>query len=175
MMGAHAQTLSLTPEHYTPAEWVERARQVMGGIDLDPASCLEAQATVRAGDWYGVDDDGLGKPWSGRVFLNPPGDRRGKLPKMFWSKLAAEVEAGSVAQFVWLAFNAAQLRTLQHTDGAWLLRRCEVLLPASRIRFTGDSPTKDNAFLYWGPRRIRFRRVFGPHGLLLEPSMGEVL
>lgn len=174
-MSAHAQTLSLTPEHYTPAEWVERARRVMGGIDLDPCSCADAQRTVRALAWYDADQDGLTLPWNGRVFINSPGDRRGQLPKLFWEKLADEVEAGHVEQFVWLAFNAAQLRTLQRTSGAFLLQQCEVFIPASRIRFTGDSPTKDNAFLYWGPRRIRFRRVFGPHGLLLEPSMGEVL
>jgi len=190
-MTAHAQTLSLTPEHYTPVEWVERARRVMGGIDLDPASCAEANRVVRAESYYTAEVDGLAHGWAkrdldfgpggrrlvpSRVFVNPPGDRRGRLPKLFWEKAALEIERRRAEQMIWLAFNAAHLRTLQHTSGAWLLQQCEVFLPADRIRFTGDSPTKDSAFLYWGPHRLRFREVFGEApGLCLAPPMGVTL
>jgi hypothetical protein len=56
-------------EWYTPAKYIEMARKVLGEIDLDPASSLAANDTVKAKEWF---DDGLTKPWRGRVWMNPP-------------------------------------------------------------------------------------------------------
>jgi hypothetical protein len=60
------------PESYTPAKYIESARQVLGQIDLDPASNELAQQVVKAAQWYGEADNGLLKDWHGTVFLNPP-------------------------------------------------------------------------------------------------------
>ena len=38
-------------ERYTPAEYIEKARLVLGDIDLDPASSEQAQKTVEAKKW----------------------------------------------------------------------------------------------------------------------------
>ena len=59
-------------EWYTPREIIEAARKALGGIDLDPALCEIAQATVRAGRYFTQEIDGLSQPWRRRVFLNPP-------------------------------------------------------------------------------------------------------
>lgn len=59
-------------ERYTPAEYIAAVREVLGEIDLDPASSALAQETVRAIEHFTVDDDGLAQEWHGRVFLNPP-------------------------------------------------------------------------------------------------------
>jgi len=57
---------------FTPAKYIEAARLVMDGIDLDPASCETAQATIKAASYFTKRDNALSKEWPGRVWLNPP-------------------------------------------------------------------------------------------------------
>lgn len=59
-------------EWYTPIEYVEAARSVLGGIDLDPATSETAQQKIKAGKFFTLADDGLKQEWQGRVWLNPP-------------------------------------------------------------------------------------------------------
>lgn len=70
----NAKHSSKSVEHFTPHDVVEAARELMGGIDLDPASCAAANKYIRATTFYTQRRNGLKRrPWSGRVFLNPPG------------------------------------------------------------------------------------------------------
>lgn len=64
----------------------------LGGIDLDPASCPEAQAVVRAARFHGAEEDGLTTAWEGRVWLNPPFSTG--LPRRFALKALEEWRAG---------------------------------------------------------------------------------
>ena len=41
----------------------------MDAIDLDPASCSEANRVVRAKKFYKMKDKGEKQPWSGRIFF----------------------------------------------------------------------------------------------------------
>ena len=73
-MKAHrlAKKLMRRNEFYTPSHIIEIARACMGGIDLDPASCAIANETVKASRFYDIRQNGLKRPWFGRIWLNPP-------------------------------------------------------------------------------------------------------
>lgn len=73
-MSANIRHSSASVEHFTPGWLVEKARYVLGGIDLDPASSEEANRVVRAPRIYTRESNGLHQArWDGRTILNPPG------------------------------------------------------------------------------------------------------
>jgi phage N-6-adenine-methyltransferase len=159
------QHLKGSVEWYTPAKYVEAARQVLGAIDLDPASSSKANETVRATQIYTVTDNGLEKNWHGKVWLNPPYAQ----PHIaaFVSKLVAEVGAGRVC--------AAILLTNSATDTAWFHEAAEVAadicFTRGRIQFFtpgGDSgpPLQGQAFFYFGANSDVFRAVFSQFGFV---------
>lgn len=73
----------------------------MGGIDLDPASCAEANNVVRATRFFTASDNGLDQEWSGRIWLNPPYNK-GML-RRFMLKLVTELDSQHVTSAVALA------------------------------------------------------------------------
>ena len=105
------QHSSETVEWYTPPEIIASARAVMGGIDLDPATCTAAQQYVKAHSCLTEEANGLNYRWVGKTFLNPPG---GKAPEgsptksnavLWWSKLAHEYMVGNVEQAIFIGFS----------------------------------------------------------------------
>lgn len=139
---SNARHSSESSEHYTPPEVIDIARQAMGGIDLDPASCALANTLVGAAEFFDIDDNGLECEWHGRVFLNPPGgkiDANGfrvvkdctvtgacGLPPMhehkepvtsasktWWFKMAREFIEGRIDSAVFLGFSIEILQTTQ--------------------------------------------------------------
>lgn len=63
---------SESPEWYTPQEMVHLVLECLGEIDLDPCSNSHEFPNVPAHQLYTKEDNGLDKPWYGRVYLNPP-------------------------------------------------------------------------------------------------------
>ena len=85
----------------TPKKYVDAVRNFFGGkIDLDPASCKEANKTVKAKKY--LDKDSLETDWHGCVFLNPPyGKLNGdSLASLFCEKAIAEHELGNTKQTI---------------------------------------------------------------------------
>ena len=92
-------------DYYTPQWVIDAAREVMGGIDPDPASCEAANTWIMANRYYTIDQDGLSLPWYGRVWLNPPYNfTNGKSNQDAWSyRLATEYRSGAVSEgMLWL-------------------------------------------------------------------------
>jgi ParB family chromosome partitioning protein len=156
-------------ERFTPSRYVEAARKVLGRIDLDPASCKQAQKIVQAKEFYTVDDDGLAKPWRGSVFLNPPYHRQ--LAPKFIDKLVAEIAAGRVVQAIMLVNNS--------TDASWFdvaARAAQsVCFTQTRINFCAPvgpdvNPTQGQAFLYYGEHGEKFEAIFCAIGWCTRPS-----
>jgi hypothetical protein len=92
-------------EYGTPVKWIEAARAVMGGIDLDPASSVEFNQVVKAETIMTINDNALrrGVVWSGRVWLNPPYRRKQKgetkpIHAQFIDRLIEQYEQGHTTQ-----------------------------------------------------------------------------
>lgn len=170
-----------TPEWYTPGDYVRAARQCMGGIDLDPASCPEANKVVQARHIYTARNSGLLNPWNGRVFINPPGG----LVKEFWRKLINEYATDDVTEFVWIGYSIEQLQTLQCLDDgtvspldpAFALciprRRIAFVESAARARVRrslgkqrASSPSHANYIAYGGENPDAFRVEFRAFGAI---------
>ena len=68
-------------EWITNRDLVDSAHELMGGIDLDPASSAKANEYVGARSFYTPQDDGLNdQQWFGRVYVFPPPNT------YFWDK-----------------------------------------------------------------------------------------
>lgn len=149
----NAQHSSKTPEWGTPATIIAMAREVMGGIDLDPATNLHWNEIVQAPYIYTRETNGLLGPWGGRVFVNPPGgitDERRSLAGVFWEKLMQE--RANISQAIFLAFSLEALATTQRSKHA--IQDFPFCVPAKRLRFVAQdgrgaaSPTHHNCVVY---------------------------
>lgn len=166
---ALVQHSSESVEWYTPEEYIRAARAVMGDIDLDPASCEQANRTVKARRYYTKDDDGLKQEWFGRVFVNPPygWTEDSESSQAVWSaRLIAEWEAGNILEGI-LLVNAA-------TAQKWFapLWRFPICFTDHRIRFERpgaekNQPPHGSVFVYFGHDVQKFARVFSQFGAVV--------
>lgn len=159
----HVTNNSGCNEWYTPEKYIDLAREVLGEIDLDPASCAFANETVKARLFYSEDDDGLTKPWHGRVWMNPP--YSADLVFKFAEKFVGEYNDGNVTEGIVLVNNA--------TETAWFASLVSaataVCFPRGRIRYQSQNreslaPLQGQAFLYFGENGDKFLQVFSEIG-----------
>jgi hypothetical protein len=161
-------------EWYTPALYIEAARAVMGGIDLDPASCELANRTVKADHYYTKEDNGLMLSWYGRIWCNPPfgrihPERTGSIQT--WQK--------AFAQKAWTAYHFRHIeQCILLTIGfqkVWYQPFWDfpICICPDRIEFDRPDGTKEahrlgNCFVYLGPHGERFSEVFSRFGRIVK-------
>lgn len=154
-------------EWYTPRKYIQAVYDVLGYIDLDPASCEKANQTIKAHKYFSKNDDGLSQEWYGQVFLNPPyGKTGGKSNQGTWSKyLINEFENGDVDEAV-LLVNATP-------SDKWFapLWNYPICFTNHRIQFynqngEANQATHSNCFVYLGENIELFARVFSTLGVV---------
>lgn len=168
-------------EWFTPAKYVEAAREVMGSIDLDPASCFEANQTIRAGQFYSIEDDGLSKEWVGNIWLNPPygkdhsvcNEKRSTI-RIWIDKLLMSFTSGTISQAIVLVTS--------QTTAPWfhLLLDYPICFSDHNVRFRISEPTSYRpgrmtqshifgcTFAYLGPYVQKFAEVFSQFGAIVK-------
>lgn len=162
----HVANNSGNNEWYTPADYIEAAREVMGSIDIDPASNDIAQETVKAAVYYTAETNGLDKEWRGNVWMNPPyaSDLIGK----FIDKLVGELP--NIEQAIVLVNNATETEWF----GKLISRANAVCFPRSRVKFympdgKKGNPLQGQAVIYFGEHMERFAEVFSGKGWCAIP------
>lgn len=154
-------------EWYTPQQYLEKARAVLGEIDLDPASSALANERVGASVFF--NEDGQHQKWIGNVWMNPPYSQ--PLISEFSEKMASAWESGEITSAIALTHN--------YTDTGWFHRMANaataICFTRGRIAFespTGEkaSPTQGQAFFYFGNNINAFVSHFEDVGIIYKTA-----
>jgi hypothetical protein len=137
-------------------------RQVLGTIDLDPASNSLAQSWIQAEKIYTKEDNGLDQEWLGNVWVNPP---YGRSVEMWLNKAINGYRDRKINACIML---------LNRTGAAWYKKSikqvtaiCEVYRRIAFLDENGNlqsSPRYYNDFLYLGTQPEKFKKVFSSIG-----------
>lgn len=161
-------------EWYTPHRYIEAAREVMGSIELDPASCELANRIIKAERYYTAEENGLAQAWNARsLWLNPPYGRTHNKSNigLFTQRLLYEYKAGNVGQAI--------LLSTPRPDTPWFpslwdypICFCEHGIAFYRLTGKGDIEIDNRhtghffgtIFVYLGPHEQKFIEVFSRFG-----------
>jgi hypothetical protein len=147
----------------------------MGGIDLDPASCDQANQRVKASRYYTKEENGLAQSWFGRVWCNPPYGRVNPIPgavksyqKLFVERGIAEYQAGNIEQIIMLILGNACFN--KYFYPLWDHAIC---FHDGTLTFTlPDGSPRDfgfgSIFVYMGPNEQKFVDTFGQFGRMVK-------
>lgn len=165
--GAHVSNNSGENEWYTPPQYIESARKVMGIIDLDPASSECANGVVKAKKYFDEESNGLFQAWKGSIWMNPPYAQ----PLIFDFILKLETEVYD--QAIVLVNNATETKW-----GQKLLELSNaVCFHTGRIRFVspdgelGDAPLQGQIIAYIGKNYKEFINEFKQYGICLRKGV----
>lgn len=160
-----------TDSWFTPIDIIKRSRAVLGLIDLDPASCEEANQRIVATRIIDKLENGLHADWfmAGApiaVFCNPPGGKLGNQSKtvLFWQRLMELRNNHHLMHAIFMCFSLEAMQTTQK-DGHNSVCEFPICIPKRRIAFDkpdgtpGAAPSHSNAIVYV-PGMINYKFLF---------------
>ena len=156
-----ATSVVMEGDFYTHPSIVSAARVAMGSIDLNPASCMEANRVVQATQFFGAKRTELLHSWHGNVWINPP---FGSWREEWTPKLISEWQSGRVNQVCALASTRAITAQgfhpiVAHASAVWV--------GYGRLRFWGPKagePDEGHVVFYFGERVAAFAAAFERDG-----------
>jgi phage N-6-adenine-methyltransferase len=165
--GAHVSNNSGENEWYTPPQYIESARKVMGRIDLDPASSECANKIVKAKKFFDEETNGLEQKWTGCIWMNPP------YAQPLINKFIDKLETEQYEQAIVLVNNATETKWGQKL----LSMAAVVCFHTGRIRFVdpdgalGDAPLQGQMIAYIGKNYKEFIGEFKQYGICLRKGV----
>lgn len=151
-------------EWYTPREIIQRVKLVLGEIDLDPASCFEANQLVGAAKFFTKEQDGLSRAWAGKVWMNHPFSREHNADWI--NKLCTEFVRGNVTEACCISFASTSeswFRPLLYRPQCFLTTRTRYTSPGEVKR---PAPPKGSVVTYLGSSLMTFVAAFGDIGIV---------
>ena len=159
---------------FTPPEYLDSVRAVLGEIELDPFTSAEANEIVRATRIFTQEHSAFDHEWHrgkpARVFMNPP--YSAGLCARAVNRFIDQLTLGHIEEGIVLVNNA--------TDTRWfnaLVGRCTAIcFTHHRISFWNadkkhvSGNTRGQAFFYFGKRGKEFAGIFRKHGFVLKPQ-----
>lgn len=159
---------------FTPPEYLDSVRTVLGRIDLDPFSSEVANEIVGATHIFTTDKSAFENDWNigkdVKVFMNPP--YSAGLCGRAVNRFVDQFEASSFEEGIVLANNA--------TDTRWfsaLVNHCSAICFTNhRISFWNSdrknvsANTRGQAFIYFGKSCSKFKKTFEKHGFVMIPA-----
>lgn len=170
------QPMSVLTSHksvdwYTPPYIIEKVREVLGCIGLDPASDYVPQQWIQARVYRNF--AGLDEPWiASTVFCNPPyGKTKGYSNQSLWSwYMANQFKLGRFQEGILLINSTHGYKWYEE-----LWTRYPVCLARERIRFikpdgtVGGQAKRGQTFVYFGADPSKFIEVFSSLGRIVLP------
>jgi phage N-6-adenine-methyltransferase len=156
-------------EWYTPVYIIDLVREVLGDINVDPASHSIAQEYIQANTYYTEQTNGLNKDWEGTVWCNPP--YSAKLIKQFTAKFVSEFEKGNMTEGIILTNSGTDTGWNQTIKGgiqAYTFGRIEFRQPDGTSRGKGG---RGQVFTYFGKNPDKFIEVFTRKGFCWVPNL----
>lgn len=158
---------------FTPPEYIDSVRTVLGTIDLDPFSSEKANEIVGAKKIFTTNHSAFDNDWDVsegvKVFMNPPYSAGlcGRSIDRFIEQYAAE----NFAEGIVLVNNATETRWF----GALVGQCTAICFTNHRISFWNSDRkrvsgnTRGQAFFYFGKKRLAFKKEFRKHGDVMIP------